>query len=520
MVNPDVFTAADRIQIQEHGLSETEVLDQLKMFVHGIPPVTLDRPCTIGDGIIKLETGEMEPLAETYREASLAGRAMKFVPASGAATRMFKSLLSCYNTFFKPGSKPMSLNDFVDNPDYDDVLRMKENCGNFAFSEHLHQAVSADGMDVEGLIAEGRCDLMMEYLLTEKGINYGNLPKGLIAFHCYADHVRTPFMEHLAEAADYIRDSHGLVRLHFTISPEHRRLFQQHLEEARLLLESDEVRYEVTFSEQKPSTDTIAADHDNRPFRNADGSLVFRPGGHGALLDNLDDLHGDIVFIKNIDNVVPDRLKPEICRYHKVLGGFLVRQQQQIFSYLKALETGDVGVTLLADMTRYARNFLGVEIPNVDREEQLHFLRQTFDRPIRVCGMVKNEGEPGGGPFWIRSKSTGCSKQIVESSQVDFSRRDQEEIWRQSTHFNPVDIVCGLRNYRGESFNLKGYTDPDAGFISIKSFDGKELKALERPGLWNGAMADWTTFFIEIPAATFNPVKSVFDLLRPAHKSP
>lgn len=518
MVSPDVFTAADRIQIKEHGLNEADLLVQLEMFVHGIPPVNLNRPCTIGDGIITLEEGEMDSLVETYRGVEKSGRAMKFVPASGAATRMFKTLISCYNKHFKPGSKPMSFNDFVDNPEYDDVVRMKDNCGNFAFSGHLHQTVSADGLKVEDLIGEGRCDLMMAYLLTEKGLNYAKLPKGLIAFHCYADHVRTPFMEHLAEAVDYIRDEKAQVRLHFTISPEHRRLFQGHLDQVRLLLESDDIRYQVTFSEQKPSTDTIAADHDNQPFRNADGTLVFRPGGHGALLDNLDDLKGDIIFIKNIDNVVPDRLKPLICRYHQLLGGLLVRFQQQIFSYVRALDEAVVDDDLLDEMTVFTRDQLGAEAPTGDRDRLLAFLRRQLDRPIRVCGMVKNEGEPGGGPFWVRDQDGGCSRQIVESSQVDFSRTEQEKIWRQSTHFNPVDIVCGVRNYRGESFHLKDFSDPNTGFISIKSYDGRELKALERPGLWNGAMADWTTFFVEVPAETFNPVKSVFDLLRPAHQ--
>ena len=519
MEHETVFSAADVQQIHEYGLNEEDVLAQMDIFIHGIPSVKLDRPCTINDGIIRLQDAEMDLLVELYREAALAGRAMKFVPASGAATRMFKNLLSCYHKYFKPGSKPMTLDDYIDNPEYDDVLRMKDNCGNFAFSRLLHQVVSADGMNIETLMEEGRCDVMMEYLLTEKGLNYANLPKGLIAFHCYADHIRTPFMEHLVEAAAYTRDKNGVVRLHFTISPEHRQLFQEHLEKACLSLENGDISYQVTFSEQKPSTDTLAVDYDNRPFRNKDGSLVFRPGGHGALLENLNDLKADIVFIKNIDNVVPDQLKPLICRYHQILGGLLLRFQQRIFSYLRVLEQEEIESTMLAEMIDFVHDFLGVVVPDGGRKEQVDFLRQKFDRPIRVCGMVKNEGEPGGGPFWVKEDGKGCSKQIVESSQVDFSRADQEEIWRRSTHFNPVDIVCGLRNYRGESFDLKNFTDPNTGFIAIKSIDGRELKALELPGLWNGSMAGWTTFFVEVPAVTFNPVKSVFDLLRPAHQT-
>lgn len=514
-----IFSDADLAQIHEHGLNEVDVLAQIDMFIHGIPAVKLDRPCTIGDGIVKLQDEEMESLIELYRQAARAGRAMKFVPASGAATRMFKSLLSCYHKHFQPGAKPMSLNDFIDNPDYEDILRMKDNCGKFAFSDRLHQAVSADGMEVETLIAEGRCDLMLAYLLTEKGLNYSRLPKGLIDFHCYADHTRTPFMEHLVEAADYIKDKHGVVRLHFTISLEHRQLFQEHFERVRGIIEAGDIRYEVTFSVQKPSTDTIAVDHDNKPFRNADGSLVFRPGGHGALLENLNDVKGDIVFIKNIDNVVPDRLKAEICRYHQALGGYLVKLQQRIFSYLQDLDVADPGDSLLAEIRAFMRDFFGVDISSGPRDEQVKSLRQKLNRPLRVCGMVKNEGEPGGGPFWVRGSDLSCSRQIVESSQVDFSAPDQAEIWQRSTHFNPVDLVCGLRDYRGEPFDLHEFSDPDTGFITVKSSEGKELKALEHPGLWNGAMAAWNTVFIEVPARTFNPVKSVFDLLRPAHQN-
>ncbi len=514
-----IFTDVDLAQIDEHGLNEVDVLAQIDIFIHGIPAVKLDRPCTVSDGIVRLQNEEMESLVDIYREAALAGRAMKFVPASGAATRMFKTLLSCYHKYFKPGAKPMSLNDFIDNPDYDDILRMKDNCGKFAFSGRLQQAVSADGMEVETLINEGRCDLMLAYLLTEKGLDYSCLPKGLIDFHCYADHVRTPFMEHLVEAVDYIKDKHGVVRLHFTISPEHRQLFQEHLEQVRGVIEAGNTRYEVTFSVQKPSTDTIAVDHDNVPFRNVDGSLVFRPGGHGALLENLNDLKGDIVFIKNIDNVVPDRLKPEICRYHQVLGGYLVNLQQRIFSYLQGLDDAVPDDSLLAEITAFVQDFLGIEIPSPAGDKQVEFLRQKLNRPLRVCGMVKNEGEPGGGPFWVRGPDQGCSRQIVESSQVDFSASDQADIWQSSTHFNPVDLVCALRDYRGEPFDLHEFSDPDTGFIAVKSSEGKELKALEHPGLWNGAMAEWNTVFIEVPASTFNPVKSVFDLLRPAHQT-
>ncbi|MBN2333109.1 MAG: DUF4301 family protein [Deltaproteobacteria bacterium] len=515
------FSEADRRQIEQHGLDVQVVARQLEIFSRGISPVRLDRPCTVGDGMVVLQEQELIRLSGIYDEAALAGRAMKFVPASGAATRMFKTLLSCYESYLKPGSEPMSLDAFTDDQGCLDVLRMKEHCGKFPFADDLRAVVAADGLDVGTLVADGRCDLLMGYLLTEKGLNYSALPKGLIAFHRYDDHVRTPFAEHLVEAAMLTRDREGMVHIHFTISPEHRQLFETYFKQACAGLDGGEIRFEVTFSTQKPSTDTIAVDADNAPFRDAAGRLVFRPGGHGALLTNLNDLQGDIVFIKNIDNVVPDRLKPKICLYEKVLGGYLVELQQQIFHYLECLSAADIGEPLLDEIADFGRRHLFIDLSAEGRQlstdEVAAFWQDRLNRPLRVCGMVRNQGEPGGGPFWVSGRE-GCSRQIVESAQVDMASEGQSKIWRASTHFNPVDLVCGVRDYRGQLFNLLEFSDPDTGFIASKSKDGKDLKALEHPGLWNGAMAGWNSVFVEVPASTFNPVKTVFDLLRPEHQ--
>lgn len=296
----------------------------------------------------------------------------------------------------------------------------------------------------------------------------------------------------------------------------------RHLEEVRPLYEDRTTRYEITFSEQSPATDTIAVDVNNRPFRDRDGRLLFRPGGHGALLRNLNDLRGDMVFLKNVDNVVPDRLKDDAIRYKKALGGYLAELQALLFGYLRRLDGGERDAGLLDE----AMEFLRQKFPSAapvsshprSQEEKAGFLVTRLNRPLRVCGMVRNEGEPGGGPFWVRQDDGTLSPQIVESSQVDMKSREQRAIWEASTHFNPVDLVCGVRNYRGEPFDLMSYTDPDTGFISVKSKDGRELKALELPGLWNGAMARWNTVFVEVPSSTFNPVKTVLDLLRPAHQ--
>ena len=358
--------------------------------------------------------------------------------------------------------------------------------------------------------------------MLDSGLNYGSLPKGLLKFHSYKESARTPFEEHLVEGAKYAATKSGVVNVHFTVSSEHKDLFQNLLKNVESVYESTlGVRYSITFSEQKPSTDTIAVDMDNSPFRDEEGNLVFRPGGHGALIENLNDLNADVIFIKNIDNVVPDHLKAETIKYKQILAGVLVSVQSKIFNYLRLLDSGRYSHDQVLEILQFVQKTLCCKNPETKYLEDsvlVLYLKEKLNRPLRVCGMVENVGEPGGGPFLAYNSDGTISPQILESSQIDSNNNEYLEMFRRGTHFNPVDLVCGVRDYNGGKFNLKNYIDKNTGFISKKSMNGKELKALERPGLWNGAMSDWNTVFVEVPLATFNPVKTVNDLLRDSHQ--
>jgi hypothetical protein len=494
-----------------------------KTFKRGIPYLELQRPCTIGDGIIALQKSDLDRLNGIYLDASSSARAMKFVPASGAASRMFKSLLSFNNNYVQIDKESILAKAKEDDPSYESFLQFINSVRHFAFYDDLKAIMSKDGLDIEAHISEGLYKAILEYLLDAKGLNYANLPKGLIKFHRYTDHSRTPFEEHLVEAAAYTKDRNGICRVHFTIPSTHEEAIKDHMERIVNRNEALGYKYEIAFSIQKTSTDTIAVDSDNSPFRNREGRLLFRPGGHGALLENLNDLNGDMVFIKNIDNVVPDRLKHETNVYKKAFGGFLVELQNELFGYLDRLANKDVDAKSIEQIFEFARHRLYLIPPDgvrsASKEGKIDFLFSRLNRPIRICGMVKNEGEPGGGPFWVKNRDMPPSLQIVESSQVDLESNQQRDIWESSTHFNPVDLLCGVQDYQGRPFNLTDFADPNTGFISIKSKDGRELKALELPGLWNGAMCYWNTVFIEAPIITFNPVKTLNDLLREEHVS-
>jgi hypothetical protein len=375
---------------------------------------------------------------------------------------------------------------------------------------------------MEDLICKREYKRILDYALTSKGLDLARTPKGLIKFHAYPETSRTAFEEQLVEATGYTTDNNKLARVHFTVSPEHEASIKEHLRRIRDYYEKSGVKFEITFSAQKPSTDTIGAELDNRPFRGKDGRLVFRPGGHGALLENLNALRGDLVFIKNIDNVVPDRLKQETYIYKKALGGYLIGLQKEIFGYIEKFLTGDPEDRYIKETFDFIREKLNIISPEGveqgSKEDKIDFLASRLNRPLRVCGMVKNEGEPGGGPFWVEHTDKSRSVQIVESSQVDMGSAEKRRIWESSTHFNPVDLVCGVRDHMGKPFDLTKFVDPSTGFISIKSKEGRELKALELPGLWNGSMAYWNTVFVEVPINTFNPVKTVLDLLRKEHQ--
>ncbi len=517
------FTEEDLARIRARNMSPDTVREQVEQIRRGFPWMELDRPCTVGDGILRLGDQQIRSLAEGYDRAARSGRAMKFVPASGAASRMFKLVQSVRG---RPGGADAATLAREAEQGVEEsarVLQFFEGLRELALYDTLKHTMADKGIDADAKIEAGRFGETLEALLGPRGMNAANLPKGLIPFHAYPDGSRrTPFEEQLVDALRTVRDEQGVARIHFTASPGHEQAIRRHLEDRRARWEDADSRLEIGLSLQMPHTDTIALDLENRPFRDEDGRLLFRPGGHGALLENLDALQGDLVLIKNIDNVVPDPLKELVIMYKKALGGLLVAVQEEIFHSMEVLAAGEPSEEELERIWAFVVNRLSVQPPAGIQKGPLHEQRDVLlsrlNRPLRVCGMVRNEGEPGGGPFWVRNRDGGVSLQIVESSQVNMDSGEQRAVWSSSTHFNPVDLVCGLRDHRGRPFDLTRYKDPETGFVSIKSKGGRELKALELPGLWNGAMAEWNTVFVEVPIETFNPVKTVLDLFRNEHR--
>jgi hypothetical protein len=518
------FTNEDIEQIKALGITEEQIISQIATFKKAAPYVYLKRPCTIGDGIQTIQEDEIQELIRYQKEAAYAGRFIKFIPASGAASRMFKTLLRFHHKKTQIDQNEIAKKAEKEDGEYGEIIKFMDGIRQFAFFNDLKSIMKKNGLEINALVDQRQFREILDYLLFSKGLNYSNLPKGLLKFHNYSEGSRTAFEEHLVEAANYICDKEGICRLHFTVSKEHKELFKKHIDEIKTLYgQKYKVHYQVDFSIQKTSTDTIAVDIFNNPFRLQDGRLLFRPGGHGALLENLNDLDGDIIFIKNIDNVVHDRLKEHTFTWKKVLAGYLIKIQEKIFSYLERLSKGSSDKEFLAEAMEFARVELKVLPPKIkivkSTKERIDFLFSIFNRPIRVCGVVKNVKEPGGGPFWVRGKDGTLSLQIVETAQIDPESKEQQDILDSSTHFNPVDIVCGIRDFKNKPFKLKNHVDPEAVFISRKSKDGRDLKALELPGLWNGSMAFWNTIFVEVPLITFNPVKTVNDLLRKEHQS-
>ena len=512
-----MFTSADQEQIRERGGNLPEILNQINHFKRGFPFLKTVAAAAIGNGITKLSEDECSRLIAFYDAQLDHGTVpLKFVPASGAASRMFQALFSFQEEALNSDEAELLL----ERESYNSVKQLFSNISQFAFYPRLLEKLGSL------FTTDGRMKYLeiLKALLSANGLNYGFLPKGLLDFHLYSDISRTPAEEHLVEGALYGTDTKGIVRIHFTVSPEHLSFFKKKCEDAAAEFEKRyKVHYEISFSEQKSSTDTIAVDENNEPFRTVAGKLFFRPGGHGALLENLNDLRADLIFVKNIDNVVPDRLKDETIKYKKALAGLLLEFQEKIFGYLILLEQpGKILDTQLDEMLSFLEKEL-CTLPAgnahlTNNPSKIKYLISKLNRPIRVCGMVKNEGEPGGGPFWAIQPDRTTTLQVVESSQIDLKNPEQAAIVSTASHFNPVDLVCGVRNYKGEKFHLPDFRDPETGFISNKSKDGKPLKAQELPGLWNGAMSDWITIFVEVPPITFNPVKTVNDLLRAEHQ--
>ena len=505
-----MITPEDKILLEKKGISESQIAEQLACFEKGFPFLQLDGAASIEKGILAPQGDEIDAYLQAWDAYKQGEKTIvKFVPASGAASRMFKDMFE-----FLGADYDVPTNAFE--------KKFFDNVHNFAFFADLNAACEKNnGKGIDALMAEGNYKVVVANLLESAGLNYGALPKGLLKFHSYENGVRTPLEEHLVEGALYAAGKTGQVNVHFTVSTEHRELFKQLVDEkVAEYAQKYGIEYKVSFSEQKPSTDTIAADMENKPFRD-NGKLLFRPGGHGALIENLNDLDADIVFIKNIDNVVPDRLKDETVTYKKLIAGVLVTLQKKAFEYLELLDGGKYTHEQLEEIIRFVQQNLCCrknDIKDLEDAELVIYLRKKLNRPMRVCGMVKNVGEPGGGPFLAYNPDGTISLQILESSQIDMKDPEKKAMFEKGTHFNPVDLVCAVRNYKGEKFNLVDYVDKATGFISYKSKSGKELKALELPGLWNGAMSDWSTIFVEVPLGTFNPVKTVNDLLREQHQ--
>ena len=504
-----MISKADQALLCKKGISAEQVAEQLKKFKTGFPFLKIESAATIDKGILAPGEEEIAGYLEAWDNYCAGGKSiLKFVPASGAASRMFKDLFSFLSADYDVPTTDFEKNFFA-------------HIEKFAFYNDLNETcVKNKAKSIAELVAAGQYKDVVFNLLDFTGMNYGSLPKGLLKFHTCESGVRTSAEEHFVEGALYAA-TNGVVRLHFTVSSNHKELFEALVAQRKEHYENlFGVKYDITFSEQKQSTDTIAADADNAPFRE-NGALVFRPGGHGALIENLNDIEADVIFIKNIDNVVPDRLKSDTVTYKKLLAGILVKAQEKVFEYLNIIDSGKYTHEQVEEMIHFLQQDLQCrnnEIKHMEDCDLVLYLRKKLNRPMRVCGMVKNVGEPGGGPFLAYNEDGTVSLQILESSQIDMNNESAKSMFENGTHFNPVDLVCAVKNYKGEKFNLPQYVDKNTGFISHKSKNGRELKAMELPGLWNGAMSDWNTIFVEVPLITFNPVKTVNDLLRDVHQ--
>lgn len=505
-----MITEQQKQQVLLQGMSLEKVEEQIQNFKNGFPYLNIHAAAIIGDGIKQLSEEKLADYLSIYEEVAPQKRIVKFVPASGAASRMFKDLYA----FLESDDDDIESSAFS--------RQFIEQLSSFPFYHDLDESLRNSGTDLQTALNNKEYKLILKHFLEAGHMGYGELPKGLLKFHSYEEGSRTPTEEHFVEGADYGVGLDNTVRLHFTVSPEHQEKFEAHVAAIRPTFEQKfGVRFEVAFSQQKKSTDTIAVNMDNTPFVEDNGDILFRPAGHGALLENLNEIDADIVFIKNIDNVVPDRIKSTTTTYKRAIGGILFDVQRKAFDALQALEN-DVNEHAVSRAENVFEQELGAKVPphyaSWSTKEKGAYLFEKLNRPIRVCGMVENTGEPGGGPFWVMGADGSLSLQIAETAQLDLEDAEQHQLFESSTHFNPTDLVCGLKDYQGNKFDLLQFRDPKTGFITQKSKSGKPLKAQELPGLWNGSMSGWNSIFVEVPLITFNPVKTINDLLREVHQ--
>ncbi|WP_333877054.1 DUF4301 family protein [Flavobacterium sp.] len=512
------FTKADFDYIDSQGISLDKIEGELLLFESGIPKITLERPATIGDGIVKLTEQEFQQYAERFDALKTSLKLKKFVPASGAASRMFKFLNEFLNDFDHENE---TINAYINRKKDKNLPVFLAGIEKFPFYEAVKARVKSVYPDYYSLERHEKSYRFIKLMLAQDHFDFANKPKGVLDFHQYDTHIATPVEEHLNECAFYA-SSNSVSHLHFTVSENHENLFREVIAKVQDKVEATSgTKTHVSFSYQQKSTDTLAVDMQNKPFRNEEGQLVFRPGGHGALINNLNSLDADVLFVKNIDNVIQNHIQ-EIALYKKGLAGVLLEIQDKIFKILHAVDRQTVQQNDIPNIIHFMKRSLNIDVVDdfykYTLENKIDYIKNKLNRPIRVCGMVKNEAEPGGGPFWVRSYKGNVSLQIVETSQVDTNNREQMVILSKATHFNPVDLVCATKDYLGQKFDLTQFVDHSTGFIVHKNNKGKDLKGYELPGLWNGAMAKWITVFVEVPLLTFNPVKTVNDLLKPAHQ--
>ena len=512
------FSEKDISHFREKGISPEKVEEQIEIFKRGNIVVNIREAATVKNGILAFSEEKKNELTALYESRKDDLDLLKFVPASGAATRMFKAF---YNLLKEFDPENENLDEYIDQKNEQSLEVFFNRIKDLPFYDEVKKRAVQATPGYEEMPEDRQQYLFVKYMLQEDGLDLGDQPKGLVPFHKYDDHLATAFEEHLVEAIDYAA-SGKKVRIHFTVAKDHREKFEEEAREVVPRLEQETgYRFEISYSYQDPKTDTVAVTKENEPFRDEDGEIFFRPGGHGALIQNLNDQEADLIFIKNIDNVVIPKNRELLASYKKMLGGKLLQLQEKVFKYLEQLEQ-DASADELQEMADFLQKELNaglsVNFEDLTDEEKPSVIKNLLNRPIRVCGMVKNEGEPGGGPFWVTHKDGKISLQIVESAQIDHENYQQSKIANEATHFNPVDIVCSTKDYRGGKFDLDKYVDEDTSFIANKTKDGKELKALELPGLWNGGMAYWNTIFVEVPVETFNPVKTVADLLKSSHQ--
>ena len=512
------FSSADFVQIYNHGIPFDKILKQLEIFKNGILKSNLISPATINNGILSLSEAEFEEKANFFDLQKEKLKLKKFVPASGAASRMFKFLTAFLNDF---DIKKETINAYINRKKDSDLSIFIVAMDKFPFFKALDEKLKEIYPDFETFDRDYKNYYFVKTLLSPEYFDFANKPKAVLPFHQYKTHIANPIEEHLNECVHYAT-SNQVSNLHFTVSEIHQTLFENEVGVLKEKVELDsKVKIDIGYSYQNKSTDSICVDAKNIPVRDKENNLVFRPGGHGALIENLKELDSDIIFIKNIDNVIQNHID-KIALYKKALAGVLIKVQQKVFGYLDAIEKQEIKEENIEEIVAFLMQKLNIELSNdfnkFTFENKVNKIKELLNRPIRVCGMVKNEGEPGGGPFWVRNDKGAVSLQIVETSQVDLANKKQTEILAEATHFNPVDLVCGIKNYKNEKFDLLQFVDQKAGFIVEKSVDGKTVKSYELPGLWNGAMANWLTIFVAVPLITFNPVKTVNDLLKAAHQ--